>query len=552
VRITRTEAGGFTVPRAIDNGILVGVGSEYGWDRDAALTFQHATLRHQAAKPSPAPASGYTSLYTKTGDGLYLEDSGGVEVQLADTVYVDAIGAGASSTGVLTGGLLTVNANTTLFDVASGTGQITQSGTTTAVAWGAKTAQTFAYVGVLTFVSIDSAGDLVLSSTAPTNTSIRANIFLGVLVHVDSVNIDTTNDQQCVVANPVNQLRDLFAAIGFLNIGGNVLESNSLLTVAKTLGSMLAFGANFKLDPNDPHVVSLPAIDTNAGGTFQYRMYGATSSALTLTSIDPTILDAGQTWGTGAAVANNQWTVQRVYSFTSNNLKIQPGQTEYGSQDAAIAAIPTQTFVTEPSIAANGLLIGYIVVKENATVLSDTEQCLFLQAGKFGQSASAVAGSGHVTDTTNPHGVTATQVGLGNVTNESKATMFTSPTFTGTVTGIPYDIQFAASDETTLLTTGTSKMTFRVPRAFTLTAVRASLSAVSDALITVDLNLDATTILSTEITIDIGEATSVTAATPPVVSTSAMTDDGIITVDLTVGGGATTGAGLKITMIGNL
>ena len=27
--------------------------------------------------------------------------------------------------------------------------------------------------------------------------------------------------------------------------------------------------------------------------------------------------------------------------------------------------------------------------------------------------------------------VTATDVGLGNVTNESKATMFTSPTFTG-------------------------------------------------------------------------------------------------------------------------
>jgi hypothetical protein len=33
-------------------------------------------------------------------------------------------------------------------------------------------------------------------------------------------------------------------------------------------------------------------------------------------------------------------------------------------------------------------------------------------------------------------GVTATMVGLGNVTNESKATMFTSPTFTGTVAGV--------------------------------------------------------------------------------------------------------------------
>lgn len=33
-------------------------------------------------------------------------------------------------------------------------------------------------------------------------------------------------------------------------------------------------------------------------------------------------------------------------------------------------------------------------------------------------------------------GITATMVGLGNVTNESKSTMFASPTFTGTVNGI--------------------------------------------------------------------------------------------------------------------
>ena len=42
----------------------------------------------------------------------------------------------------------------------------------------------------------------------------------------------------------------------------------------------------------------------------------------------------------------------------------------------------------------------------------------------------------HISSTSNPHSTTASQVGLGNVTNESKATMFTSPTFTGTVTGV--------------------------------------------------------------------------------------------------------------------
>ena len=44
--------------------------------------------------------------------------------------------------------------------------------------------------------------------------------------------------------------------------------------------------------------------------------------------------------------------------------------------------------------------------------------------------------AGHRDATNNPHSVTAEQVGLGNVTNESKATMFTDPTFTGTVSGV--------------------------------------------------------------------------------------------------------------------
>lgn len=39
----------------------------------------------------------------------------------------------------------------------------------------------------------------------------------------------------------------------------------------------------------------------------------------------------------------------------------------------------------------------------------------------------------HTSSTSNPHSVTASQVNLGNVTNESKTTMFTSPVFTGTI-----------------------------------------------------------------------------------------------------------------------
>ena len=117
--------------------------------------------------------------------------------------------------------------------------------------------------------------------------------------------------------------------------------------------------------------------------------------------------------------------------------------------------------------------------------------------------------------------------------------------------GLPVVIQAAASDETTALTTGSAKVTFRMPYAMTLTAVRASLSTAqaSGTIFTVDVNQGGSSIISTKITIDNTEKTSTTAAAPPVISTSALTDDAEITIDIDqIGNG--TAAGLKVTLIG--
>jgi hypothetical protein len=120
----------------------------------------------------------------------------------------------------------------------------------------------------------------------------------------------------------------------------------------------------------------------------------------------------------------------------------------------------------------------------------------------------------------------------------------------GTVT-IPIEIQAACSDETTAITAGTNKVTFRIPTAFTLTDVRASLTTAqaSGNIFTVDINLGGVSILGTKLTIDNTEKTSVTAVTPATIVTSAMTDDAEITVDVDqIGNGTATG--LKITLIG--
>lgn len=111
----------------------------------------------------------------------------------------------------------------------------------------------------------------------------------------------------------------------------------------------------------------------------------------------------------------------------------------------------------------------------------------------------------------------------------------------------------AASDETTALTAGTGKLTFRMQYAMTLSEVRASLNVAqsSGSIFTVDINENGSSILSTKLTIDNTEKTSTTANTPAVISDTGLADDAEITIDIDqVGNG--TAKGLKITFIGRL
>jgi hypothetical protein len=117
--------------------------------------------------------------------------------------------------------------------------------------------------------------------------------------------------------------------------------------------------------------------------------------------------------------------------------------------------------------------------------------------------------------------------------------------------GSPCEIQLAASDESTALTTGTSKVSFRMPFAMTLTEVRASLvtAQASGTIFTVNIKEAGLSVLSTRLTIDNTELTSVTAATPPVISDSGLADDALITIDIDLVGDGTA-KGLKVLLKG--
>jgi hypothetical protein len=113
-------------------------------------------------------------------------------------------------------------------------------------------------------------------------------------------------------------------------------------------------------------------------------------------------------------------------------------------------------------------------------------------------------------------------------------------------------IPIACSDETTALTAGNAKVTFRMPYAFVLTDIRASVTTAptGGTLLTVDVNEGGSTILSTKLTFDASEKTTTTAATPRVISDANLADDAEMTIDIDAIGSTVAGAGLKVYLIG--
>lgn len=127
-----------------------------------------------------------------------------------------------------------------------------------------------------------------------------------------------------------------------------------------------------------------------------------------------------------------------------------------------------------------------------------------------------------------------------------------APQFPVAATAPTESIIVAVTTEAGFVAAGTAKVTFRMPYAMTLTSVKASLTTAqtSGTILTIDINESGSTVLSTKLTIDNTEKTSATAATPPVISDSALAADAEITIDIdSIGDG--TAAGLKVVLIGH-
>lgn len=300
------------------------------------------------------------------------------------------------STGLLSGGLVTINADNTKFDVASGTGWVCDNHTDannascTYVSWDSSVANVVDDLTQLaTRIGIDSGGSVVQgSSSLFTREELRDYIPLGSIIHLNATNIGSVTDtSDGFIFNEHLNWVDLNIALGTsINVSGNNISANgSNLKLDASAGSVYARSIN-RTNAKDPNVVSYNASTTlyfqeswQSGGFFAF-------GSLT-TDLTPGKYDDG-TGGTGTpdgVVASNRYSIRNVYLLgSSGQYFIQYGQATYSSIAEAIAGIQTETFTINPILSALDQR-AWIIIKGDATDLSDKDQARICTADRFGE-----------------------------------------------------------------------------------------------------------------------------------------------------------------------
>ena len=308
------------------------------------------------------------------------------------------------STGLLTGGILQItDGDNTKFDVAAGEGYVIDNHTNPLapvvqrVKWAAKEAQSTPLLttDTRTEVLVDGDGELVLQSSV-TSGDYRDYIYLGKVIHNNLTTINAVNTLPNLVYNNELDALDLAFALGSINISGNQYSANGTnLNLDKTSGESYRTGSNYVIDnkiPNNYTSSSQTAL------SFRYRYRngsgGFTTGALT-TSVDPTKYDTGT--GTPASVPSGKYTIQRIYHYPgTGNTYLTYGQSYYNHMTDAKSAIPTEDPIIDPVLSSEAVLRSYLVLKYNASNLSDSDEAYFKSAGKLGEAMGGGAAGGDV------------------------------------------------------------------------------------------------------------------------------------------------------------
>jgi hypothetical protein len=302
-----------------------------------------------------------------------------------DNSYIGEKLVQARSTGLISGGIITINgSDASKFDMAAGQGLILNYTSIPAriknVTIPARTAQTVTNIASQdqTFILIDTTGAIIQSPTFPSPTQRRQYIYAGRLSHSSRTTIGTAETTPDFTYSLGGQYYDFLDAYGKFNISGNVITANDgNLKLDKSAGKVFARSSNYANNILEPHTPTTGAL-TALSFKYNTRTLSLTTS---LTDLDPTNYDNGGTV-TAISGSGNQATIQRLFLFPNNVIRIQYGGVVYPSLNAATAAISTEVSVINPILGENAVPIALIAITKNATALNNSSMAAIFPISK--------------------------------------------------------------------------------------------------------------------------------------------------------------------------
>ena len=308
-----------------------------------------------------------------------------------------------SSTGIVNGGVLSVNADNHKYDIAAGCGIIVDNHTDSTapvfvfVSWNNMEELETPYLNTAqrTEVMIDSTGSVVMKESVALE-DFRDYIYLGRLVHNELTVISLALNFPNAIYNVNLGLCDLASALGPINMSGNIFSANGAnLFLDKTAGVIYRMGSNYTNSKKLPNEF---VSDVMSSVQFRYRYRngsgGFTTTALT-NSVNPSLYDDGT--GILKDPGNNNFTIQRIFLYAgSNSIYITYGQTVYGSLEDAKLGIEQENPVIDPVTANEACLRAYMVVKKGVTALNNPLNTYFKAGGKLGEPVAGGSAGGDV------------------------------------------------------------------------------------------------------------------------------------------------------------
>lgn len=389
---------GYSASRHIDHAavlMVAGDGLTGGGNISASRTFRLDTgsvrftegvkdrLNAESVVTSSAQAIGWT----------VASASFAVTASFAATAHSASYALNASD-GLVSGGVLQINTDTTKFNILGGYGTIIYEPTNIEtpqiyrVSWpdsfGLSTP--FLTTDTITHVYVDRTGSFVYKTTAPQDVDFREDLYLGYLAHTGKTVINTATTQPFVGSKTIGQLRDLYRALGYVKEGLRITAFDATLGINRGAGGLTGIGLGYTTTPYIPNYRSYVAVTS---ASFSHRtQIGSGSNNLTVLDVanydlNGTITPVG---GTTSRATN-----MRVFLTPGGNLVVQYGQTVYDNLADAVAAIPSENFTVYKNLETAALL-AIISVRRTATTLSNPSFALITNTGRLSEAVSVGAG----------------------------------------------------------------------------------------------------------------------------------------------------------------